>query len=1367
MKWTSWILFGLAIGVCVALVAMVTRQARRTPAEAFIALQSGIAAGHFDDEMALANLDLVYERALAEGDRALASEVRLARGKALARIGAFERAHAEVLAVHEERGGPREIDDLLIDIEARSGDVRSALRRVDAQLAQHPDDPAGWQLAGRLHGEASAKALERAAAIVRRALVSEDQPAGLLLCDRLSALDPQDPARYALNHRLRGYFTTAQGEDAESVLAALESAATDSQAAREAYTRGLEQRLDPESLRGFVELLERSGHGELVLGLASAADRIPELQEHVALSVQLLDTLVATEHQRFASTVAARWIRRSAQAPSEFYDAACRTLLATETWPALREAANRLFTEAGAEPRVYFYLGLGQIEAPQADRATFEAGRLNLLALFLNRNAPAPVPGAHARAWRAAAKASRALGEAQAEREQLIGALDLEPDFDGELWLRLAELQLESPNAGYRDPETRIARAMRLLPRRVPELMPRWREIGERELRAAGVDPQAVRTTDQTQNIWTPPTDASPYELFRLAEVHLEARDGPRARLYARKLLQDLPGFLPALDLALEVARTEEDPRALIELAIERIQAAGGDDRIAGLLRDVPPEAITPRERVALMRGDPERIGRVEVARSLAARDEAPRALALLLAGDAAELSREARLLAARLALEVEGGPRAAELLAGLREPPERFEEHALVLRAEVVRRNAAGLTKALQPFAELEVRRVGDWIALADELLLAGYEPAASALFERLDADPKLRGGEVAIGLLRCALQRRDSFAKEEMFERAQAFETGAAYAACELFDALDGSRFEDLPRCADALAESRLRGTALQRALIALLAERDGAARAALAEVEDAERRAPLWGLVRAVLAERAKETWTPDPSLGDTAAAETALTLHGADRLADPRQALVLALASTLPVGQAWARSRIEELPRKERGTLWRNWMLASLAQAARDLGKQREHLIALVTRHKGFVAAWDAYERLPVAHADAEAARQRVREQRAAAFAPAAGTEGGTEGAPEGGAPAVRVPKLLETAQRARERGELATALEASARAVELAPRSGPAQRERALTLAQAGETADALRASHKSVQLLRGKPDPELVRVHLDLIERSGQLAAAPFTEAELAAHVGSLVQRFPNDPRFVAAMARRDLAAETRNPALGVSRALARLDGFRSEQGKQGLERLAPGSLERWMVLLLALDAERALALAQAERLADPGRYESWLWVARALGASGKLDEALAEFAIVDRLVPHSGVPREILRWSVKRDLKVNELANRIEAVVSSERLEARDAELKLLRCESAWRNGPRGKDAVLDTLPTIEGAFAAGSELEYRWAVLLGSALCARGHAEDLERARGLFERALPQARDGYERDVLRAMIGVTRGPVNVAPAQ
>ncbi|MBK7876623.1 MAG: hypothetical protein IPJ77_12900 [Planctomycetes bacterium] len=1341
MKWSTWFLFALALAVFGAVAAMVGRQSARTPEEYFRSVRDKVEAGQFDEEQALANLDLALERAEHAKDAHLASEVRLARAKVLTKIGSWDRAKADVESVFAERGNPRDIETLLVDLDARSGDVPKALARIESILSRAPDDLDAWARAGALHTEAARAALTRALRVCDHGLVPHDAETAHALCERLGALDPTDAQRVVLGHHVRALFDAQQGEEVEQVLAACDEAARSSRAAREALARTLENGVDPRAFALLVQLLDRAGHDEEAASLVAVAQRHTAVRTDLECATTGLRTLSELERWRFASEISNGWLNRKALAPPEFFAMACRALRKSERWSPLGIAAGELreVADTGRVSWSDFYMGLAYVKQSAIGRELVAQGRLMLVSRFLPSTDAEPEPGTRALAYREAALASRFLGEANAEREYLKGALDLDPDSDGELWLRLAELQYQSPNAGYRDPEARWARGMSLLPARTAELLPRWREFGELELRGAGIDPYARRAEAASRDIWTPPTDASPYELYRMAEVCIEAGDTPRATLLVRKLSESVPGFLPAIDMAIELARREGRTRDLVEQCVRRVRAVGGTDEIAALLRPIPPGTLTSREELALMRGDPERFGRVVVARTLVARGERERARAILLELAPETMSFDARVLLAELHVELEDPRAALEVLGAI--GGKVFDDRSalqLFVRAALRANDLDRLSRALEAFAGRGDSPRPVRLALADQLLLSGQRGFAQRLLEDLDAAPETRGGDVVMRLALCALLAKDEAGAAQYLERAQAFETAGGVELLELLRAVDAADWDRAASWSNALAESRFRATPLQRTLIALLSDHLDEAATTIREALAKEPRATNWRLAEAVLAALKKESWDAPPYFGNTVLAETDRFLRGADGSADPRFAAAALLASTTPVGGGWARVRVEATTKRARGTLWKSWMLAQLARAQDDAARVREQLALLLAQHPMFGPAWDQLERVePPPSISPELARAEVRQRRLAAM----GTLSGPK--PE---------RLLDEARARFAKGEDALAL--VRQAVELAPNSAAAQSELALRLASGPDVAGALAAQRKAFAAFKAYSDRDALPRHLALLARAGELV----TPAERATELEALAAAHPHDPRAVAALAREDLSRDPNNPSIGVARALARLRTFRAQHEDRALERLAPGGLAAFADLLLEIDPVEARATLEAELRLEPGSPEAWLASARALAAQGKIAEALDELRIVARLAPAGGVQREMLRWMARREQKPERMNLTMQAVLQAEDRTEPDPELVLLRAEAQWNFGPRSAQAVIDLLDTIDVAKLVEPGLAERHATLLAAASCARGEPADLERARQTVAAWKDRVGDPYRRALLRTVAGLAR---------
>jgi hypothetical protein len=222
--------------------------------------------------------------------------------------------------------------------------------------------------------------------------------------------------------------------------------------------------------------------------------------------------------------------------------------------------------------------------------------------------------------------------------------------------MRLAELAAESDHGGWRAPVEQQAKAIELLPARVDELLPRWMEWGERHLQLIGFDRNNLGADRG-------PEGATTYELYRTAQAWLELGEHTRALGANRRLLAQLPGFLPALDLAIEIAVAQGRDRDIVEAVASRVQRGGRTPRLDTVLAAVDPSALTPKSRLALIEADPERMGRLLVAQDLLTRGETQLALGSLEAIAADAWTEDARVLAAQLRLERGDYAQAADLI--------------------------------------------------------------------------------------------------------------------------------------------------------------------------------------------------------------------------------------------------------------------------------------------------------------------------------------------------------------------------------------------------------------------------------------------------------------------------------------------------------------------------------------------------------------------------------------------------------------------------------------------------------------------------------------------------------------------------------
>lgn len=1367
MKWTTWILFAAAMAVLLALAAMVTRQRGRTTVELFANIELRLADKSYDQEQVLSDLDLALAEARAAHDAGLAARILLTRGKLLMQIGAFERARADLQTVYAERNGELAIGDLLVELATRAGDYRAGLARVKEELDRDPSYGRGWAQCGKLHRRAAEKTVAQCTALVERALVPEDAQMARAWIERSSALDPLDPERVAMSHRLRTLLGSDDEGLIEEVLKSCDAASRETREARTALARSLALAFDVEAFTSLLELFARAGHREESLLLGQCGERIQAVRESLPTAAFLVRELARDGRFRSAAQVAQPWLNRKLPASAQFFLDCCRALYSAQRFDPLRVAADELFNVGNpAEQKMAgFYTGIAgiaQAEAVPENSPDPKAGEMRHEALvggrfalqrYLDVKSSEPFAGANAVAWRARARASRLLGEPAAEREALEAAVEIEPDHDGALWLRLCELQIASPHGGYRVPELRWAKGMSLLPLRTEELMPRWHEIGGLALKSAGIEVESQRQIAVAFRLWTPAPDAGPYELYRLALLSLEADDPGRAALATKKLLEIVPGFVPGIDVAIEAARGEKRQHDVIDLLVKRLQAVGSDEKSSQGLRSIPGLAFEPEDRLALMRADPERFGREMIARTLAARGEKERALSILLQLGADSLGEDGRKLAAELSLALARPKEALELIVPLGRKrvvswmPALHLFVSAALAAHDVERLTAFIT-AMSQGAQVGEGSKKDWLALADRLLASGEPKVAELLLTRLDEEAETRGGDVLVRLCAAALAEGDAPRLAAAIERTQAFDTHGSLAFLEVLNRVREGRFDDLSPAIAELRESGFKLNALQAALLDLLEMHFEAVEEPARLALENEKDAPLWHLCVAAATIEAQQIWAPPPFFGAQAAKETRFFLRGRAEEHDVRLALAVVFAMPSPLGAGWARAQVRAMTPASFGTLWPAFLEASLLRSIDDVAGARAALERLLAEHSDFGPAWDALERWLPADEDIDArALVELRMRRAQALVDLSGT---------------RPQRQLDTARILDLRGDREGALKAARKAVELNPASGPIQWKLARLCARGGRIREAFEAYATAVRLLRPGADLLCANEILDLVPTALRADPPAITSEEAFQALVILVQKLPHHPRIALSIARLDLASDPQNPALGVARASLRLTRFREAHKKDSLESLAPGSTADWAGFYLSIDPDRAEEFLKKELALDPGSLEPWLLLGRVYDAQGRTREAVDQFQLVLRLAPSGAVQREYLRLMARRELTLEEIEKLVKDVVESAGLDQRDAEIALLRGQALLNSSTGRLPAAIRAFEEAEQEPAPAPAFREKHGFLSSFALLARGTKDDLERASTLLSGIRPLVTDPYAKDLLEALAGLARLPVN-----
>lgn len=1378
MKWSTWILFVLSLSLLITAGVMVTRQSKTTPEDFFAGIEKRVAEGRYDREQAIMNLDQVLAEAVDAGDSDLAVRVQLRRGRVLMDVGSFERARADLAAVAALRPGDPSVENDLVELEARSGNYRAARDRVAQIIQRDPQSASARVTLGRLHRAAADRSTQLAIDAVSRTLVTEDEERATGILRRSAALDPSDPRRVALAHELGELLTASDDALLENALVSVDQACTDLAAARDAFAESLQFGTEPEAVAGLIDLYERAGQSGLAVDLATSTIRGPAMKGNVTFARTLLKSLVGLGRLRYASDLASSWTKKVGDMDAEFAQECCEVLWRTRRWEELVGATEVLRTTGDTQQInvANLYRGLAFVELK-----LWNEGRQFLL-LFAKPNDPDPFPKAHAVAWKYLARVYREQSNAIEERQSLEQFVKLDPDSDGEAWLRLAELDLTSRNTGLRMPEMRFAIGMSLLPHRTAELLPRWHEIGAMELRSIGLDIEAARTDLQHGKVWTPGPDAGPYEFYRLAQMHAEEGDYLQAGARVRSLLDLVPGFVPALDLGVEIFGAQEKNRDRMQMLVERVRRGGRTPAIDAVLRSLPLNEQRPADLLALMRADPDRTGRLVLAEDLARRGRPGEALDLIKNLPPEQLGDEGRLLLARAYLDRREPVRALGILApmgsALYPLPGGIEALVRAAACSGDRPRLEALSQSLAQHLALGPNSdAGPWtlpraraLRIVDNLLAAGDGTAALPLLEGLDGTPKLRGGDVTVRLVACAVLRGDLDAAHAALDRAMAFDTGGAAEYVALLLAAHEGRNAELRGLAGNVSTSGFPGTPLLQAQVALVRGHMEDVRAVMGPAVRARFDTdPWWNLTLLVGAKL--DTKTPSmgfaPFLGARAEAAARQLLPEPATVEDAQRLLVRWSAATTPIGAAFARAWLSEMSLQESSQPWAEWLRAHLDTEAGLDNLAIEALTRLRREWPEFGPGWDLEERVLARTWRPAKDVVEFRARRAAALGDLAGTLVRRK------LDAARGKLVAEplTQDRIDEAlSEVQAAMAAAPRAFDVLVMLASVQRRAGQPRAALSTLQKILAKGADGPVVARPAPGtpnmPDFVAEYLAALDAASQSTTTPLPRERLQSLVNELLAEWPDDPRAVLAAAELDLSLDALNPKLGVTRAYARLDRFRAAHPDVTLESMGEGALRGWARFESKLDPRRALALLERELALEPQRMTTWHEYGRALEAAGRTQDARETLELAVRISPDGAVLREILRLRSSAELPVEGIEAAAQAILAAEGKPSGDAHLVLLVARCYVNLGPRNLDHALLLLAGLNEWRNLSRDFQVQHSQVSATALLTRGGVEDVALARALLTESEPLVADPYEKVFVRAMKGLARPRAAPAPA-
>lgn len=1340
----TWLLLLLAIAMLAALVG-VWRSGHTQNAHGLIERARERMAGPLDDlerfPGAMRELDLAIQLADAGGDTAAAREALLYRAELLESRGSLAQAAADLERLLEAHS-PDDVELLsrLARCKLQLGDLAAALNGCERVLALEPKHAVAAALRGQVMFQQGLKQLEEVRAVLDDELSRTDADDGFKLAERIAALDPSDALRPALLHDLRALFPIARSAAADEAAKRIDEVAERWVQARGAFADSFARSVQPQAVYGLIDILYRSGRLIESVDFGLAVRNLPE-----AFDAQVLQILVLSMNALGRPKIASKLVGETPDSdqglPFDFRLRLAKILYDSQLWNRLRMVGWHLhqfepIAEVRQEARSFgdFYQGLAEVR----DNAPTQGH--TLLERYLGAGPLEPFPGAVAVAWAGMAEAERGFQRPLAERSAIEASISLEPRMSGEIWLRLADLQLEMQDPAS-NIERSLAHALMLLPEKAGELLPRWREAGALALLQQQRDTQLVWEELRRDLRWYPSRESSAYERLELARRSLEAGEAAGCYEACDNVLSEYPDLLPALDLAIEAQLALRRQGRAAELILRRLEAAGPAPASLEQLRGIPPTELTTRQTLALMRADPRHSGIMFLGRYQVARGGGERVLSGLLYLGFDELGDPGRLLAARILINLQRDVEALPLLSAIA-PDGPLASAALRLRVEVAARSGQRdeLATVFQQLRERSVLDPAELLPAARLLLEHGLQADALELARILDQNPSTRGAPVL--QLRSQLELLSGQPAEARvgFERLRALTDDGAAEFGLLLIAIDERAWTEVPALIEDLEQTRARSTELSRACRLALSERLDEARSLALGQTALPAAAPEWKFVAAAISRLQRLPTSADSAAGATDAIDAHLpALFGSACIADPRDLLGLLLLAEQPGFESLCALRARAWSAPDCGPV-AALLLGRLAMRAGDDRVARLALRQALQREPRLISAWDGLEEI-----------QR-----------------GTDGDPEnplllslqverrvalGETKADDPFEILQRAHTANERGGTQAILPWLSEAAERHKEQPILTLEVARARMKLGDWAGALESWSRYAQLAAPSSLERRAEEWIQLIERAAQ--GGHIGPARAKAELEALALRLPDHPLVALARAGAELRALPHSPAIGIGRAFALLDGWRKQHGQRPINSLLEGAARRWFEFYVEVDPRRAEQFATHELELDPGDLEPWLMIGEALRAQGRLDEALLQFDVASTMIPEGRILRlraEIIADLGRDHMRVEQM---IERTRQMEGTQKPDPSLAFLRARSLVNTNPGTLPAGIELLIELwsQRVEIAAHVSEAELGLQLGTALMHRLVPGDARRAALVLAQVQDKVTDPMRRDLIRAI--------------
>lgn len=1286
---------------------------------------------------------------------ALTQELLMERAELRAKSGAYELAIEDWSRLLKTKPNDIEIMLEIAALEARSGNPEGASEVYGRVLKFQPDN--GWvrSLMAREAAKRLSEYKDEIFDALKEYATREDLEWFDAAFDRLAHLPSSDPVRAGLLLDLEQHLSEAALDVA---IPAIDQMQAKLALSRREFATSIAGSVNANNIFPIMDSLFKAGRLADAVDYGLAATRFrtgandPGTNHALALALEAMQRPVA------AATVVRRAPKDNASWYADFLMGWCHILFEAKSWKELSQASHLVATRAGSQPSkrqqradALFYNGFALA------RLGDDQGTIDKFRSFLGTRLEGPIPHALGIAWQFTAEARAAQGNSNGASTAYAALCEADPTFSGDAWLICADAAREHADGDERATKeaTALAHTIALKPSTAEELLPRFLDAGERGLAWRGLTIAEISSNLRRSGRWHADAPTEPFVLYSLAVRYAKAGKHAGAALVWERLLQDLPGFIPAWDGLAKAQVAMDDLPACADSLLSILEIGGPSPTVLAAMKDLSAELESNPKRPQLssslvqrwMLFNPSFTGSLELIREQRDTGQPEAAIKTLAHMSRAGFQDGDRVLLGGILVELERYGLALTMLKQIADDS-TLAAHAAILRA--IASSAAGsderLTAALDTLVQAPIEQLG---GIPSELLErcfrelhAGNNGASLLRYTQhfVNLPTLCTGARMNQAALAELLYGSPEMASEWV-EMADALSTDSSPIVGRLILAdAKQDQTAKLAALRDLRSEAPVWLTSVDLVLLVALENRRGEARALIdSELALAPTDMRLW-LTSALLDALDKKPLSPVKGLSVAAllgpAAQAPLDRVAQVKPETARSLLTILLALDAPVWKHWAMGRMASTGLSNQLGPFAAALSTPTLDEIGSVDAVRDHLQKASAKWPGFAPFWDANEDLLLAiygrrdHPNL-VRRRSVRRQKGAP--------------PRGGKPASSAELALDASFKATSEGDHK---EAFAQA-KLTGSDASIRAEAMLNLAACAAELQPKLAQKTYLDFLN---DPDLSptadadqAVNLLVIGKllNIQLAIKPGVLAELA-------ERFPHAPGLQLALAKLNIQERNLNSAL------ERLDRFVASH--DALEDIESGSSRAWFDLINKFDPNRALAFAEQQLELNPRQLASWIQRAEALNAVGRGSDALQLVRQLSRMSPSAEVAR--LRAGFVADA-----GGRHEEVLSALLLAGRGADAQdqaglydfinarsLANLQDDYLNQAIEKfDALLES-PKTPGV--PRRTITTRLAITL----LQRGQAGDGKRALPLLVQAQDTARDALERDRLIALTNLAR---------